>query len=221
VEHFKAKSGEFKLPAPIGFIPLQEAVRIVGQKMGGDVDIERTIAEACEAGEIKAAYRSWTGGADKLDRRVWQMTHWRNYFATGTIDLYGLPLLDDNGHPVPDGRTVPVCTREIFIRKDDSLDRFIASIEPAAKPQQHARPGAPELYDWDDIAQFVRKEITNRGDFKKAENRIEGWRSQNDLLRLIENYLQRRNQPIPGPTRFKEKVGEILEQLRSELATDH
>ena len=108
---------------PIGFVRLHDAVDIVGRKPFGwwrsinelcaspfgegsgadvialglypDVDYVVTmIAEACEAGEIAAAYRSVTGGADNLDRNVWQGPHWRNYFAAGEIDL-DLPLLDD------------------------------------------------------------------------------------------------------------------------------
>jgi hypothetical protein len=88
------------------------------------------IAEGCETGEIDAGYRKWNGAADDLDRSVWRMPHWRNYFVTGTIDLE-LPLLDEKWHPVPDGRTAPRCTREIFVRKD-SLKQFLASLVPAA-----------------------------------------------------------------------------------------
>jgi hypothetical protein len=61
------------MDAPIGFIPLREAARIVGQKMGGDADIERAIAERCEAGEI-ATTRPPTGKGDTLKDRAQQMS---------------------------------------------------------------------------------------------------------------------------------------------------
>jgi hypothetical protein len=90
-------------------------------------------------------------------------------------------------------------------------------VSPAPKDTR----GSPEQYDWDDIEQFIRREFTNRGDFADAGNRVNGWRSQNDLIELIKDYLERRKQPIPQPTRFKEKVAEILLKLRSELAAGH
>ena len=204
MEHFKARSGSFKLPAPIGFIPLQEAVGIVGQKMGGDADIERTIAEACEAGEIRAAYRSWTTVADELDRRVWQMTHWRNYFATGTIDLYGLPLLDDNGHPVPDGRTVPVCTREIFVRKD-SLDRFVASIEPNSKPAA-SRGGRKPVYDWPKIRKAVFELMDHHGEFSPDDPK---WNAQARLEEVLSDRFE------VAISTLRERLPKFLEDWRN------
>jgi hypothetical protein len=115
------------METPIGFIPLQEAVRMVGQKMGGGADIERAIAEGCETGEIAAAYRAWTCGADELDPAVWRLPHWRNYFAKGMIDLV-LPLVDERGRPNQFGHTSR-CTCEVFVRRD-SMDRFIKTLAP-------------------------------------------------------------------------------------------
>jgi hypothetical protein len=62
------------LPPPLGYITLGEAVEIVSRKF---INAEHIIAEACETGELAAAYRSWTCGADDLDRSVWHMPHWR------------------------------------------------------------------------------------------------------------------------------------------------
>ncbi|KRR09576.1 hypothetical protein CQ12_13905 [Bradyrhizobium jicamae] len=95
-------------------------------------------------------------------------------------------------------------------------------LDPLAAPRGgRQRTGAPEQYDWDEIEQFIRREFSKRGDFTRRENRVEGWRSQNDLIGLIKDHLEGLNEPIPGETRFKEKVGEMLQKLRSELATDH
>lgn len=91
---------------------------------------------------------------------------------------------------------------------------------PAVKPAR-VGPGAAEQYDWDDIEQFVRELFRKRGDFLKSENRVEGWRSQNNMIEIVKDYLQRTKQPIPGVTQFKDKVAEILERIRSELPADH
>ena len=102
----------------------------------------KLVAERCEAGEIAAAYRS-IAGADSLDRAVWQTPHWRNYFATGTIDL-DLPLLDDKLRPDPNGRTAR-CTREVFLRKDD-LERFVTILpNPNAKQPTTARASKKQI----------------------------------------------------------------------------
>ncbi|MET4242723.1 hypothetical protein [Bradyrhizobium sp. RT10b] len=91
----------------------------------------------------------------------------------------------------------------------------------AASGRPVQRVGSPELYDWDDIEQFIRREIDKRGDFAKPENRQKGWRSQNDLIEVITDYLERRNESVPGPSRFKVKVASILIKVRNELAAGH
>jgi len=140
---------------PIGFITLRDAVDVVGRKLKGsgwrpltemgahtitaglnpEIDqVLNMIAERCETGEISATYRSVTG-VDSLDRAVWLMPHWRNYFATGTIDL-DLPLIDEHLQPAKSGGTAR-CTREIYIRRDD-LTRAIAR-----SPNSSMRSSAP------------------------------------------------------------------------------
>jgi hypothetical protein len=150
--------GDFMEP-PIGFIPLREVTDLAGLKIEGpswrrldevdadnvayddsnemgyyvDPHIDRVItmiAEACERGEIFAAYRSDIGRADELDRGEWQSPHWRSFFSTGTITL-NLPLLDHNRQPA--GTLTARCTRELFVRRDD-LDKFVAKVSAPAAP---------------------------------------------------------------------------------------
>ena len=142
---------------PIGWIPLRDAFDMVGRKLyeptwwslnvifrKNHPDVERVfrlIAEACEGGEIAAAYRSYLGGADDLDRGRWRLPHWRNYFATGTIDL-NLPLVDENGNT--DGHMTRN-TREIFVGRQD-LDHFIADLpKRAVDPSSTGRAGAKQI----------------------------------------------------------------------------
>jgi hypothetical protein len=98
---------------------------------------------------------------------------------------------------------------------------YVARKDLPTPKQPRVGSGAPEIYDWDDIEQFIRNEFTNRGDFLKPENKMKGWRSQNDLIELVKDYLQRRNQPIPGDTQMKKNVSAILKTIRPELPTDH
>jgi hypothetical protein len=99
---------------PIGFSRLTDAVDLLRSKLPPEADVQRIIATACVQGKLSAAYRRWDGGADSLNPQVWQLPHWRSYFATGIIRLE-LPLIDAKGRPVPDGRTAPNCEREIFV----------------------------------------------------------------------------------------------------------
>jgi hypothetical protein len=62
---------------------------------------------------------------------VWQQSpHWRNYFATETIDL-DLPLLDEKDRPLLDAKgnfkKLVRCTREIFLRRHD-FDLWLATL---------------------------------------------------------------------------------------------
>lgn len=173
---------------PIGYVALAEAIDLIGDVVAGsdwrqlpdktnaeerfntiwtDPNVDRVItmiAEACEDGRIEAAYRSILG-ADNLDSKVWRMPHWRNFFASGTIDL-DLPLLDDNLVPVPDGRTAR-CTREIFVRRD-SLERFMSPLTAAAinrdKPSSSARRGRPP-HDWETIRKAAFELMDHHGEF--------------------------------------------------------
>jgi hypothetical protein len=110
-------------------------------------------------------------------------------------------------------------------RRGTRIPHWVYVMKAAAPTPKKERtgPGAAEQYDWDDIEQFVRQEFTKRGDFKKPENRVKGWRSQNNLIEAVKDYLQRKKPPesVPGPTQLKAKVADMLKRIRSELPTDH
>lgn len=124
------------LEPPIGFIRLNDAGDLLRGKLPPETDVQRLIATACVQGKLTAAYRRWDGGADELEPRVWQLPHWRSYFDRGIIRLE-LPLLDERGQPLADGRTAPNCEREIFIASD-SLTKYLANLGlgPIAEREQ-------------------------------------------------------------------------------------
>jgi hypothetical protein len=210
------------METPIGFVTLYEAVDIVGRSQFGAVweyavliddpkggahgKITTMIAEGCEDGRISAAYRSITG-ADNLDRGVWRARHWWTYFMTGTIDL-DLPLLDDRGEPVSDGRTTR-CTREIFIRRD-SLQQFIASLGPAAVTESALGPASVETIrthiravyldpeggrpNVNELAKIVRPRLNAKG--------VDA--SEREIIRIGSGEEFRQSRRKPGKTKASE-----------------
>jgi hypothetical protein len=124
---------------PVGFTRLIDVVDILRGKTSAETDLCRLIATGCVQGKLQAAYRRWDGGAETLARSVWQLPQWRSYFEAGIIRLE-LPLLDDKGRPVSDGRTAPNCEREIFI-DDGTLLAFVSEIQPtpASNPRELSR----------------------------------------------------------------------------------
>jgi hypothetical protein len=150
------------LPAPVGPFNLIRGADVdAACKLAPEVErVITMIAEACEKGEITSAYRSVTGGAEILDRSVWQQPHWREFFTTGEIDLWDLPLLDEKLRPTADGRTAGRCRREVFVRREH-LNRFIAALsepnvglcsnsvssESQLSPHQYRYPGDAQLIE--------------------------------------------------------------------------
>jgi hypothetical protein len=177
---------------PIGFVPLREAVDRVGKVVGPN-EAERTIAEACEAGRIAAAYRS-LDGVDDLDRSVWRMPHWRNYFATGKIDL-DLPAFDLSCRPHP--HDTARCPREVFVR-EDSLAQFIAELAPAAPAARERRTGgAPAKYDYDQIRAHAFRAFKEKG-LPDPGGDDQSWRTRADLEREIADLCRRRFDDEPA-----------------------
>jgi hypothetical protein len=155
------------LPPPPGYVHLYRAVDAIGRALRGaewvsvrcqdelkhQVDtgsavadsVMKTVAEACEAGKLAAAFQHLFKGADDLDRSAWRKPHWRNYFSTGTtiVDQPRLIGGDERCDPDPSGQMIP-CERKIFIRKD-SLDCFVASLAPTVAASRY--PGDVALIE--------------------------------------------------------------------------
>jgi hypothetical protein len=162
------------LPTPIGFVRLLEAVDVVDQKMADREGAVRLIAEACERGQLKAAYRVDSGGVDDLDTRHWQMPQWR-MFEIGMIEL-DLPLHEGNGRPHPQGFTAK-CEREVFVRRD-SLDRLVEDLPPAGREKM--KGGRPPKYERAAVSAEVSRLMDYHGEFSPED--LE-WNAQ---VRLIE-----------------------------------
>ncbi|WP_213775440.1 hypothetical protein [Bradyrhizobium sp. dw_78] len=138
-------------------------------------------------------------------------THDRDGARDPQLKPYQIMVIDrDRRRPSRIRRRIPVPHWVYVDRKD----------LPAPKVPR-VGPGAAVKYDWDDIEQFIRTKFADLGDFLKPENKTEGWRSQNDLIRSVTDYLERRRQPVPRESQFKRKVTEILKRIRAELPAGH
>jgi hypothetical protein len=133
---------------------------------------------------------------------------------------------DQDGEPDPQLKPFQIMAHDRDQRRSSGIRRRIpvphwVYVASAALKKQRGRPGRAEQYDWADIELFVRKALQERGDFAKPENRMDKWRSQNDLIEAVKDYLQKRGEPFPGPARFKVKVAEILKKIRLQLPAGH
>jgi hypothetical protein len=168
------------------------------------------IAEACENGRLEAAYQT-AFGADELDRKMWRMPHWRNYFAAGTIDL-DLPYLDDQHRPILDGRTVRCHGRELYIRKD-SLERFMEPVVAAAKERAKpaaspTRRGRPSL-DWEAIRKAIFELMDHHGEFSPDDP---SWNAQARLEEILHDRFS------AGISTLRERLPDILAAWRASKA---
>jgi hypothetical protein len=150
------------LEPPVGFTRLNDVINVLRGRFPAETDLQLLIATACVQGKLSAAYRRWDGGADKLDPRVWQLPHWRSYYDKGEIRLE-LPLIDNTGQPVRDGRTAPNCEREIFIDVS-TLETFLADLKPAPRSilsNAHRPSRGPKAGTQLRVADAMRADLLN------------------------------------------------------------
>jgi hypothetical protein len=156
-----------------------------------DHDIDRVVtmlAERCEAGEIATAFRSAAGAADDLDRSVWRLPDWRNYFITGMVDLE-LPCILSNGYFMGYNER---CTREIFVRRSD-VERFIATLKPADhEPAEAPAPVArlPKQAPFDAYKKHQRDTNAKTGLWASREQDEEWARANNYAERHVRDDLR-------------------------------
>ena len=91
----------------------------------------------------------------------------------------------------------------------------------AAPKGAPARPrGRPLQFDWEAVRVWAKSEFDHRGDFLLPENRTDGWRSQADFERLIQDAFA--NDPtvkrIPEQNTVRTHLTKWLRKWRSELA---
>jgi hypothetical protein len=144
-----------------------------------------------------------------LDYRQW--TERNNFGTPGFSEDFVDP--DDLIQPGPSA-CIDGLSRPVFFYQRE-FDEWLSQQSPSG-PQEPMRVGAPATYDWDDIEQFVFRELDNRGDFRES-NQVLDWRTQNDVIRAIEIYLNNLpcEAPVPAHSTLKPRVKDIITRWRA------
>jgi hypothetical protein len=151
----------------------------------------------------------------------------RNQLAMGELDFYQRDSVTGEKlrlHPdlflskyafnrfSPDPLDPPI----FFIKADfetwlENCSKGLASeLSPVLGRTKSARKrsgGRTPGYDWIDIEAFVFKKMDANGDFDEGSP---GWRGLADLLKLIEEYLQGRNESVPTRSVLYDRVGPMV-----------
>jgi hypothetical protein len=84
-----------------------------------------------------------------------------------------------------------------------------------------SRRGAPRKYSWENDARpFVIGELDANGDFDDPENRIDGWRSQEDLIDRLLKYMGSREEKEPGRSTAQGYVAKWVAEWRQNKANN-
>jgi hypothetical protein len=90
------------------------------------------------------------------------------------------------------------------------------SLVPSTRKSARKRSGGRTHYDWIDIEAFVSNKMHENGDFDKG---LRGWQALADLLELIEDYLQRRNEPVPTRSVLYDRVRRMVVRWRGKQSS--
>jgi hypothetical protein len=88
-------------------------------------------------------------------------------------------------------------------------------------PKAPARPGAgrPEQHDWEDAEMYALQVFRQKGDPEKKEDRVEGWKSQTDLAKVVLEYMEKRaaqqNIRPPELNTVRNKIPDWLRKFRA------
>ncbi|MFO1098230.1 MAG: hypothetical protein U1E81_08130 [Xanthobacteraceae bacterium] len=75
--------------------------------------------------------------------------------------------------------------------------------------------GAKPKWDWEDIGLFVNKTLCQNEDFDDPKHQVPGWRSQNDLIEKVKDYLETRRHDLPAPSTLKSRIGPMVSKWRA------
>jgi hypothetical protein len=180
------------------------------------------LAERCESGEIPASYLTFTDlggyglGLADLPRGKWHALGWREYFVDGKIKE-GVSLED-----VP-GIYTPERLGKIFVRRDNlhrAIEKMVSASAPGVAapeaPVQPKRRGAKVKFDWDDAFQYMRQLLDERGDPLLPANAYEEWRSDADVGRAVQTYIQQHDEKkrLPDFKNLMKRIGPELTKWR-------
>jgi hypothetical protein len=105
---------------------------------------------------------------------------------------------------------------------EDTLARTMVVAEPQLEPAR-LTPGRPELYDWEDFGLYAMKLLKEKGDPTEPKNQVKGWQSQEDFVRAVVDYAEKRLGEDNGPdvTTVRRRAPDWLDQFRNTEALAH
>jgi len=103
-----------------------------------------------------------------------------------------------------------------------ALLRARVGISPELQaPAVHEKPapkkrGPKDKWDWPRGRKYALGELVARGDFDDFQNQYDGWKSQADLVKLVQSYLDEiGDNGEPSDTQTKEKVALWIAEFRA------
>jgi hypothetical protein len=185
------------------------------------------------------SWARWNEAHRKWDKARAETQKWfRNQLAMGALDFYQRdPATGEKLRLHPDTFNSkyafyafspdPVDPPVFFIEADfekwrEQADSGDATNNPApasigaTKSAAKERSGRTPSFDWIDIEAFVFKKMDENGEFDKGSP---GWRGQADLHRLIDDYLRRRDEPVPGNSVLYERISPMISRWREKKSS--
>jgi hypothetical protein len=79
-----------------------------------------------------------------------------------------------------------------------------------------SRPGRRASYDWQDVQLFVEQKLEENGDFDDPDCQVTGWRSQNDFVGRVQEYMQnnRMHGEAPADSTVKAAIAPMIATWR-------
>jgi len=78
--------------------------------------------------------------------------------------------------------------------------------------------GRPSEYDWDEAKQFFEREYGRRGDPRKPDNQVNGWRSITDAAQAVMAHLERHEGKSPDESTARRRVSSWLDEFEKREA---
>jgi hypothetical protein len=178
---------------------LPGAHRNVGEPQAGIEDrlksyegAQQHLREALHSGKVRSVLQvSQTGKCVEQDPESWAQetaTSWfddgRAFIPTGGVERMAFGPYVAGGPDELNYIEQPKGLWAFILIEKESFASFLAG-----PPGPRTRGGAPVQYDWDDAKLFVFRELDAHGDFAVPQNRVKGWRSQNDLIGKLQEYM--------------------------------
>ncbi len=91
-----------------------------------------------------------------------------------------------------------------------------AGVKPISSSTK-SKVGAKPMLNWDEVEEYVRKMLDERGDPKDRNQELD-WRTQADVIRAVEEYLDKRKEPRPAPNTMKAHIAPMIKNWRERTA---